>query len=1094
MAGIDIYGSMGLCSSDYRNDPAKLEDFCAIESDWKELFRWVISAGSYKLRDESWEKIPLDLWQNHILTVLVEIIQKDVQSYRESFIRGRGTSKQGYYVKDMQEKIKSWIKRIDCYLLFTRCDEAGTERNTAAQAAGLIRTELQESLEYETPNKTNLRMDVENMPYYRMLGAIHEIKEKHASYIQMIENGGDMDASLALLLTFIRHYCSIVREFNGRLASLPTFYRKKILGATACPVRQDSAFVILTLTDRDSEFRLPSGTGFLAGTKADGTELLYSTVKKEPISGMQLDCVNMLFPARNKSGDTVACNETVDFCNPSTSTPLFPIEKEELVPADSGWSIESPILLLKEGERNINIFFRLTKEAAARLKKNISYADREESVFDLQASSSEGWIAKEKVPVSFYERDGEYSLVLSFFIDKGEPALTACNDERHHITTSFPVVRILARYVNSAYEWIESAEFNSIQIAVEVEGIRSFSLANEFGELDVTQPFYPFGTQAEAGACFILGYEELSHKPWKEVTLNGIWNKLPMTPYGYTDIYKDYPGVQTITNDSFLIDTEWQKDGKWNKCPGTPSLLFHSPQGKPTEEACIIFDRYPEENADGDIVRCTGLFRARLIAPSFGFGMEEYRQLFAEVMIYNSRNKEKKHKAVPAMPVIPVLSEAELSYKAVSTANSVDMGDIRLSRISFSKNSGTVDFSGQESLPLIGESLKKCSLHFGFRHAVGRRRIRIYFDLALSGADISPEWESMQSLPVFTWEYFSGEGKWHPLTLENIIEEGTCGLTQDGYIEIELPEPVRKEWLDAGNIFRLRANADSGYRLCFPIHCIYMNCLPVTAENGDGTVLPAGTIKKMAVEDKRIAAIIQPLPGFGGKEEETAEYSLMRQTPRIKHRNRAVAPKDYEQMVLEQFPEIEKVYCFPQRSDSGETSVHIIVLSRNEDSPYPFVSAIQLAEIKKYLTRHASPFAGIQVSNPIYQHIKVECKVIIRPDIKDEGAVIRRMTRRIKNYFAGWIDAKVLPEPGWVYSYKELHARLVNDEGIQKLVELTIDGRSISNVDVDDVDVEDQEIKGDAPWHIFVPDIEIRMFPPIAGLGQARMGINFTIK
>lgn len=1092
MAGIDIYGSKGLSRADYRNDLAKLEGFCAIESDWKELFRWVVSAGGLLLKDKTGDNIPLDLWQNHILTVLVEIIQKDVQSYRESFIRGRGTSKQSYYAKDMQEKIKGWIKRIDCYLLFTHRDEMSTERNTAIQAAGLIKTQLQESLEYKTPHETNLQMEVENMPYYRMLEAVHEIKEKHASYIQMIEDSGDMDASLALLLTIIRHYCSIIREFNDRLSSLPAFYRKEILGATARPVRQDTALVVATPANDSAEFILPAGTGFSAGIKADGTELLYATAKSESVSGMRLESVNMFFPTRNKSGDTVASNEAVDFSNPSTFTPLFPATGEEPSAAVYGWAIESPILLLKEGVRNINLFFRLTETTAAILKRNVRGIDWKESVFDLQVSSSDGWIIREKVPVSFRESEEECGLEFSFRINKGEPAVTACNDEVHHIVTDYPVLYILARYINPLYEWMEPAEFNAVRIAVEVEGSRSVSLSNEFGEIDISQPFYPFGTQAEAGANFTFGCEELCHKAWTEVTLKGLWSKLPMTPYGYTDIYKDYPDIQTITNNSFLIDTEWQEDGKWNKCPGTPSLLFDSPGGKPAEEAAITFCRRHEDSPADILGDCTGFFRARLVAPSFGFGMEVYRRLFAEVMIYNSRHKESKQKAVPTMPVIPVLSEAGLSYKAVSVADYRGMGNIRLSHISFSKNGAAVDFSGQGSLRFISESLTGRSLHFAFRHAVGRQHIRMYVDLAVSEADTSLARGETQSIPVYTWEYYSAQnGKWNSLAQKNIIEEGTCGLTQNGYIAIELSEPIPEEWLDSGLFFRLRAKAVSGYGQCLPIRSIYTNCMPVIARNGDGRALSPGTIQKMSVEDGRIAAIVQPFSGFGGCEAETEAYSLIRQTPRIKHRNRAVSPKDYEQMVLESFPDIEKVYCFPQGSDSGGTSVHVIVLSSSEDSPYPFVPAIQLAEIKKYLARHASPFAGIQVSNPIYQSVKVECEIIVRSDIQDEGAIIRRMTRRIKRYFAGWIDLKLLPEPGWVYSYKELHAMLVNDEDIKKMVKLAIDGKSLLNTDVD---VEDLEIKGTTPWHIFIPDIEIRTFPPAAGLGQAKMGINFSIK
>ncbi len=92
---------------------------------------------------------------------------------------------------------------------------------------------------------------------------------------------------------------------------------------------------------------------------------------------------------------------------------------------------------------------------------------------------------------------------------------------------------------------------------------------------------------------------------------------------------------------------------------------------------------------------------------------------------------------------------------------------------------------------------------------------------------------------------------------------------------------------------------------------IYLNCFRVTAEDGDGNALPAGTIQAPAMADSRILTVTQPMPGSGGKPAETEADTGVRQRIRISSRNRAVCGGNYEEMILERFPEIEKGMLHP---------------------------------------------------------------------------------------------------------------------------------------------------------------------------------------
>ncbi len=93
--------------------------------------------------------MPADLWKDHILTILIEIVQKDVRSYKASFEQGKGTSRQQEYDDDLRNKVLDRLQRIGRFLNL-RYHEVGTEfsRTSDVQAARPIEKALRESLDF----------------------------------------------------------------------------------------------------------------------------------------------------------------------------------------------------------------------------------------------------------------------------------------------------------------------------------------------------------------------------------------------------------------------------------------------------------------------------------------------------------------------------------------------------------------------------------------------------------------------------------------------------------------------------------------------------------------------------------------------------------------------------------------------------------------------------------------------------------------------------------------------------------------------------------------------------------------------------------
>lgn len=1099
MAGADVYVNKGMSQSDCRSGRAVLGGFDAMECDWRELFRWITSVGgaaSSEYPHNQGVVMPVDLWKDHILTILIEIVQKDVRSYKASFVQGKGTSRQQEYDDDLRNKVLDWLQRIGRFLN-SRYHEVGAEysRTSDVQAARLIEKTLRESLDFPDSQPAG-RKEIgirSNLPYYRMLNAVHCIKERSDEYIRMVEEGCDMEPSLALLLTFVRNYGEIVRKFNRTIERLPDFYFREILKARARACIQDRTFVSIAPSGGCSNgFFLEAGTKFKAGVLADGRELLYGTLSREFMTAMKLEAVHSVFERRGE-----VYRLPVDFSDPAFETCLFPENTEAVLRAPCGWMVESRVLLLEEGERSIRLLFRLDgMQASSTLGQGMQDVA-------VEVSGAEGWICKTAVLSLDSSEDVELSC--SFELDMQDAAIVPCTDALHGLESRDPIVRILVDCGVPGNEWMTGAVFSAVRIEVQASGIRAISLYNELGELDASQPVYPFGTQAERGAWLMFGHKELSFKRWTEIELRGVWNRLPQTDGGYADVYKNYPAASSITNASFRIKTEWQKNGQWHPClrdGATEPLFTLSPDtGRLQEDAVIPFRRQAARETAPDGAACeafeyhrdrTGFFRIVLQEPGMGFGMEAYRRLFAETMIHNSRNKEKRQRALPVMPVVPVLSDLSLSYKATAEINRFRSEGVELSRISVVSGFVPVDMKEPQAFARnpAGEHL----LYFAFRHAPGVRRVRMYFDLGSGGHVVCCAAGGDGVLPVLSCDYGVGEGLWNDYDGVAVIEDGTGGLTRSGFMEVELSEDVNARWLDRDGLFWLRLRVSGDVGQCLAVRCIYMNCVVVEAEGGDGHSLPAGTIQELLEADERIGAVCQPLPGCGGQPEETEDMVAVRQSARMADRRRAITPKDYERLVLERFSEIEKVYCFPQRKESAPAEVRVVVLSRQADSPYPWTPAWKLSAIGNCLAEYASPFAPLRVCNPEYPQINVACAAVMKAGSVDEEAVVRRMCRRINSYFSGWMASGSLPELGWHYSYRELHSRLVNDEDIVQLHQLSISAGE-GWEDYVDVQSDGQYIAAKKPWYVLVPHItRIRLLPLNAGIGRAEIGANFIIR
>ncbi len=95
---------------------------------------------------------------------------------------------------------------------------------------------------------------------------------------------------------------------------------------------------------------------------------------------------------------------------------------------------------------------------------------------------------------------------------------------------------------------------------------------------------------------------------------------------------------------------------------------------------------------------------------------------------------------------------------------------------------------------------------------------------------------------------------------------------------------------------------------------------------GRGANAEAGQIQKLNQTWGFVTGVNNPQPLFGGLDPETPKEALRRCGATLRHRNRAVTARDYEELALEACRGLQKVRCFGGRNGAGEQEKGAVTL------------------------------------------------------------------------------------------------------------------------------------------------------------------------
>lgn len=1039
-------------SADYNLQEARLEGFEALTSDWlTALHRLIkaISKKSYADKDVNKHKLT-SILENNLLTVLTDIRRKNFSGYSMSYSGVKGTSSQIKYINKISEDIKGWIGRLDKFISLS--GNSCTVTDSSVSIALGLRKQLNDCVEREVDEKFDHH-------YYDMLQTMIGIQNNYTEYIKKIEEFGDTDPAIALLIAYIRNYCKVAEQFNTSILALPELYRKKILQPLPQETSHDYAYLIVTPNEDADDFVLPKGTLFAAGDN-----LTYKTVSKELISHMQ--CEGTMTLSLN--------DDNLDDCH-------------------VGWQIESPIFVMDDGNRTIDIYFPPINNISDSFSLN---------GLSVLYSSQEGWI---DIGCEDFCQDH-----FRLKIGRKMAAPSPCSEDIHGTTTEYPVIRMLTSPKSDAYKWARNYNFTEVKIEVSVDEIRNFSFINDLGEVDTTQSFAVFGLQADKGAWFSFGNDELGMKDFTEASLKGTWNKLPDTVYNFNQRYSEY-GVDAS---NFIVTTEYRKNERWEEVGKQPLFSYNESGILDSANIKISFsnDSHTQQKGKENPIK-EGYFRVILQSPQIGFGSEMYRSLFMERMIEISKNKKSDDISVPQEPCVPYLSDVKMSYKAEATSGflgkeSKEPGKtnpseaIKLTRI--------MEFTDSETFPpppLFEDKDKGKTAHqlmpdfeysdiqyFAFSGASGKNNIRMYVDMILPDSKIPFAVAAPGQQVKLKWDFWNGRD-WEKVDAESVTIDDTKGLTQSGYVEIAIEKGISSEYLDKDGKFWIRASKTEteNASACLKLRNVWTNCIKVVDQDCFMETLPAGTIQATVENDERINSVVQPYPSFGGKAAENDQQYATRLSSSFCHRKRSVTQRDYEMILLELFPEVDMVQCLtiPAKTVQDRPIVCLVVFSRKDDPQYYLSPAWKLSEIERTMKKYAPACVNMQVTNPKYEKLVIHCGATLQRNVVSKGKVMSNLTTIICNYFMPWRANDSFPQSGKTYSFWELYSRIVNHEDIRKIFSLIINEKEY--IKDDGTGVDDPIIHGNKPWSVLLPEIDITLESPDDGIEGNGVGKDFVI-
>jgi hypothetical protein len=893
---------------------------------------------------------------------------------------------------------------------------------------------------------------------------LDRVKKELSDLIEENKKKYAITPHLTLFLTFLMLLENSKKRYNNLTKRHLDFYYNQILHIDKLPARPDKVYLIFELAKNAVQEKIDTKTGFEGGKDTLGkartyystNELIANKTIVSSLKNVYNDVDTKKIVASPIANSCDGLGAAFPDKNNTQWWPFGYVEKTPVLPelpnAVLGFAVASPILLLAEGKRSIQITFTFHDNITA----NVTAATIKDCL-RIQLTTAKKWLEIAEISSSLTIKSGgayttsvnAKTLKIAFLLDQSADAVTGHDQKIHgeEFAANLPVAKFHLDTTKAngydIYKSFAENQLESIVINVDVQNIQNAVLENDHGLINAAKPFFPFSTQPVAGSNFLVKYSEAFSKNWESINVDILWKN---TPADFIEHYKAYKisALNTISVGAFKTSVLNATNG-FETSGGivTANTYF---QFQPAVLSNNIWQNYGSATA---LFTSTSPYKTTLNVANSNYNTQKNGQLKLSLTtsflhslypkIYAlALSTDDDNVVIPNEPYTPLVEKIVLNYTASETTKFVTSGTLTFEEV-YNKNKAKLfhihpfgyseehsyvksllDYVESKNSYLLPTYCKGGELFIGLENVQELDQITLLFQI-LEGSE-NPLTTSFTGKQKIEWSVL-GNNEWRILNYADILLNETDNLLQSGILKFSLPkEATQNNTRLPKNYIWLKAKMHKKFDVvCKMIGIHSQAVLAAFQDNANdlshlNTGLPAGTISKLLQRLSNVKSVTQPYNSFDYKPKETDPEYYRRVSERLRHKNRAVTMWDYEHIILQKFPELYKVKCLNHTSNSSYQSpgnVTLVVIpdtvNKNVFDIYqPRVSTATLNKVKNHIDQLNSLHVTTHVINPNYEEVKVDLKVKFKPGY-DENFYRQQLNSDIINFLSPWALGKNIP-------------------------------------------------------------------------------------
>ena len=819
--------------------------------------------------------------------------------------------------------------------------------------------------------------------------------------------------------------------------------------------------------------------------------------------------------------------EVLDFSEPNTGQVLHK--------ASEFWDTESSDWLRIKSELELSpkeLFYQIFGNA-----------------FQIKLTTMNGWHTLYHYSLSLLNEEQGFSL--SIDLETGDPGVSdyssELHGEGHQAKAPLLILGINPKTRIFPYSYLEPFTIEQLNLVVDVKGFNQVVVQNDFGLLDHSKPFQPFGPLPETGASVFVGGYEFARKPLSSLKINIQWRQLPDNYGGFASYYEGYSFK--VDNHSFQASLSVSGNGRWqpgeiqrsqqfrlfNESENSEILLAQQQINIATEHLSSVLSVDIDETEYRELGRLPeGHIRVQLKAGKQAFGHKAYPREMAAVLTHNARSR--KPRIMPQEPYTPEIEQISLDYRAEEI---LDLAS-SMYKTDSGQGKNTSDSELYYLTPVGCEPVYDCSqsgrLSF-FPHWHGDGNLYISYDKQPTADSLNlffhfkedSLFSGDRGKQELIFRYFSESG-WKPLPKNLIQYDDTKQLRQSGIITIHLPnDNCRHSGIRPEGQYWLCITAISGFDQFPSLKALHFDTVKLKSVNNHTKLSFDSDVTQSMSSDWRtrqsipgITELQQISPAKDCANAENRHMANIRLYERLRHKGRALSGWDYERLVLQNFPKLQVVKCFAasQKNSPYPSPGNILLIvvpnitvTSELYSDGHQVNSVLLRDIADFLQAVMPEHTCLEVANPDYEMIQVRCSVSFHQK-NGHGQLIEQLNRAISDYLSPWSTIGCQIEFGWCIREEDIKAYIrslsyVKNISQFSMVKVRQCSRLPKSYALEDSAAEEQNqvqnLRAGIPWSLAIPAKEhlislddeksaLNRKPKPAGIENLEIGSTFVIK